>query len=110
MFTYMGNQPTTFFESNVWITKSSAYTANPGDKIIADTSGGAFSITLPASPNIGDSIEFIDANGTHDTNNLTILKNGENIMGIADDLTCNKENERWSLTYIDSSNGWKVNY
>jgi len=93
-----------------WVIITSAYTASDGDLILADTSGGAFSITLPASPSTGDTIKFIDAKGTYQTNNLTILRNSENILGTADDLTCNIEDAKFSMTYTDSVEGWKVNY
>ena len=33
-----------------WETKTSAYTAVSGDALLLDSSGGAFTITLPASP------------------------------------------------------------
>jgi hypothetical protein len=42
-----------------------------------NTTGGAFTVTLPTAPTIGDFISFIDYAGTFDTNNLTIGRNGQ---------------------------------
>jgi len=92
-----------------WQTKTSSYTASTWDKIIADTSSGAFTITLPSSPSIGDTVEFLDGSGTHQTNNLTIARNGSNIMGSASDLIADVDDAKISLTYANSTEGWKVN-
>jgi len=93
-----------------WTTKTSNYTAVNGDKIMADTSSGVFTITLPSSPSLGDTVEIVDAGGTHQTNNLTVGRNGENILGLSQDLICDVEDARWKMTYYNSTEGWKVNY
>ena len=62
-------------------TVSSDYSVEEGDvTLLADTSGGAFSITLPAVPTHGRtlSIKSIDATAT-----VTIDGNGKNIDGAA---------------------------
>jgi hypothetical protein len=69
-----------------YIVKTANYTAVAGDKIAADTTGGAFTVTLPATPADGDSVEIIPARGTFATNNLTVARNGENIDGAAANL------------------------
>ncbi len=61
--------------------KNSDYTATNGDYIFADTSGGSFTITLPANPRNGDTIFINDVKGTFDTNNLDVESGGdESIM------------------------------
>ncbi|MFG6591290.1 hypothetical protein [Sulfitobacter sp. 1A12157] len=68
----------------VWQVKTGAYTAIAGDRIIADTSAGAFTVTLPASPNAGDDVWFSDAGLNWFTNNnLTVDGNGSDIDGAA---------------------------
>src|SRR5210317_1812457 len=52
-------------------------TADPGNAVsgvgyFTDTSGGAFNVTLPSSPNAGDIVAVSDYANTWDTNNLTI--------------------------------------
>src|ERR1700761_2303152 len=63
------------------IIQTANYNANNYDYIIADTTGGGFTITLPASPSFGETVWIVDGAGTWNTNNLTIAGNGANIMG-----------------------------
>lgn len=54
-----------------------------GTTYLCDTSGGAFTVTLP-SPVSGCYVGIVDAKGTFDTNNLTLAPNaGEKIMYLA---------------------------
>ena len=55
---------------------------------IVDTSAGAITLTLPASPALGDAYIFRDASGTFGTNALTLGRNGSTIQGSASDLVC----------------------
>lgn len=66
-----------------WVTKNTAYTAVAGDRLLADTSAGAFTITLPATPAIGDEVWFADSGANWATNNLTVSGNGNNVDGAA---------------------------
>jgi len=86
--------------------KTTTYTAAAGEGVFADTSGGAWTLTLPASPTIGDEVAFIDYAGTFDTNNLTIGRNSENIQGSAADLTVSTERAANTLVYTDGTQGW----
>lgn len=72
--------------SSSWVKKTSTYTAVAGDKIIADTTSGAFTITLPASPSEGDSVTFADGADWW-THNLTIARNGSTIETLVDNFT-----------------------
>lgn len=64
-------------------TVSSNTSAACGTTYLADTSGGAFTITLPA-PVSGCYVGIVDATGTFDTNNLTLAPNGgEKIVYVA---------------------------
>jgi len=86
-------------------------TADPGPAVagygyFCNTSGSAFSLTLPASPSIGDFVSFIDYAGTFDTNNLTIARNGKNIQGAASDLTVSTERAANTLVFVDDTQGW----
>ena len=70
---------------SAWSRKTAIYTAVTGDRLIADTSGGAFTITLPATPTTGDNVTFADGADWF-TNNLTVARNGSTIEGVADDF------------------------
>lgn len=63
----------------------------------------ATTVTLPASPNVGDLVWITVANGLL-TNN--IARNGSNIQGAAEDLTVNVANAALQLRYAESSLGW----
>jgi hypothetical protein len=72
-----------------------------------DTTSGAITATLPASPVQGDRIGFYDAAGTWDTNNLTIGRNGNNIVGAALNLVANVEWVGFTLAW-DATRGWAI--
>ncbi len=91
-----------------WIAKSSAYTAENGDGILADTSGSAWTLTLPSSPSVGDVVGISDASGSFATNNLTIANNGSKIMGASENLVIDIDDASFLLVYTGSTDGWKL--
>lgn len=106
--TVSGNLTVTGALSVVFSVKSSAYTATHGDQILANTSGGAFTITLPSSPTAGQNVRIFDAKGTFAANNLTVARNGSNINGAALNFVANVNDSQILLVYVDVSTGWKV--
>ena len=91
-----------------WSIATNAVTVSKGEGIMCDTSGGGFILTLPASPQLGDTIRILDLAGTFDTDNLVIGRNGNNIMGLAQDLTLSTENAAIGLVYSNATYGWKL--
>jgi hypothetical protein len=90
-----------------WVAvKTSGFTAAAGEGYFCDTSGGAFTATLPATPTLGDEVTFVDYAGTFDTNNLTVGRNSENIQGSAADLTVSVERAGLTLVYSGATQGW----
>jgi hypothetical protein len=86
--------------------KTTGFTGAAGEGYFCDTTGGAFTATLPVGV-LGDEISFIDYAGTFDTNNLTIAPNGaEKIQGSAASLTVSVERAGLTLVYTDGTQGW----
>ena len=90
-----------------WLVKTAAYMSVRGDRIMVDTSvASAFTINLPDSPGQGDTVIFLDAGGNCGTTNVTIGRNGKNIMGSASDLVIDTNNASFELVYYNASRGW----
>jgi hypothetical protein len=92
-------------ESN-YLTKTTAYTALAGDYIYASTTGGAFTITLPATPNAQDIVTILDNTSNFATANLTVARNGETIMGLAEDILLNVDSKEYKFIY--NGTDWRV--
>ena len=86
--------------------KTTSFTASAGEGYFINTTSGAITMTLPASPTIGDEVVFIDYAGTFDTNALTVGRNSEKISGSAADLTVATERAANTLVYTDGTQGW----
>ncbi len=91
-----------------YITKTTTYTAANGDSIFADTSGGAFTITLPPTPSQFNQVCVSDAAGTFNTNTLTIAGNGSNIMGSSANMTVTTAYVSFCLMYYTTTPGWRI--
>lgn len=89
-----------------WTLKTTTYTASVGDAIFADTTNSGFTITLPANPSLGDTVQFADSEGTWATNNLTIARNGNTIMELAENLVCDENDLSFSLVYNGAT--WRI--
>ena len=87
---------------------SASANAVTGDKVAADTTSAAWTLTLPATPSNGDTVTVLDYAGTFDTDNLTIARNGSNIESLAEDMVCEVEDAAFTLVYVGSTIGWKV--
>ena len=82
-------------------------TVQAGAQILANTSSGAWTLTLPASPNTGDEVSIIDSNYKFNTNALTIAGNGSNIANTSTNLVVNTQGAGFSLVYSGNATiGW----
>lgn len=91
-----------------WLVQSSSTTASAGDRLFADTGSAPITITLPASPTLGDEIRFIDFARTFSVRNLTIGNNGNRIMGQLDSMTVSTSGAAFGLVWSGATNGWLV--
>ena len=71
-----------------------------------DTSDGGFSLTMPASPSVGDVVTLLDYAGTWSSNVVTLDRNGSNMFGLAEDHILDIGRLCISLNYIDATQGW----
>jgi len=86
--------------------QTSGFTAVSGRGYPCNTTSSAFTVTLPASPSVGDYVQIVDYAGTFDTNALTINPNSNKIEGGTNNLQLTGDREGVTLTYIDSTQGW----
>jgi hypothetical protein len=85
--------------------QTTGFTASAGNAYPCNTTSAGFTVTLPATPSVGDQVQLVDYAGTFDTNALRIDANGNNIEGVLG-LQLTGEREGVILTYIDSTQGW----
>ena len=89
-----------------YVTKTSNYTAANNEGVLANTAGGAFTVTLPATPQAGWQVIVADDGANWGTNNLTVGRNGATINGTASDLVCDISGVSVQLVYDGTT--WNV--
>jgi hypothetical protein len=89
---------------------NTTYQAVVNDRILADSSAGVFTITLPlnASLLLNDTIQIIDATQSFQANNVTVARNGSLIQGSAEDLTLDLNGAIMTMIYTGPTYGWIV--
>ena len=87
---------------------SSNITLISGYKYFVDTTA-ARTLTLPASPSLGDEIVIYDASNSALTNNITVLPNGNKVQGSIQTLIVDSNAAVAYLAYTGSTYGWAVN-
>jgi hypothetical protein len=65
----------------------------------------SLTLTLPASPEVGDSIKISNRSGT---TTCVLGRNGNNIMGSASDLTLDTASASFELIYSGATQGWVI--
>ena len=66
---------------------------------------GVTSMTLPALPVMGNTLRIINRSGI---TTAIILRNGSNIMGVADDVLFDEVNGTYNFTYVNTTDGWII--
>ena len=87
-----------------WTFKTSNYTAQNGDRIIANTAGGPFTITLPANPQQGFFVEIADG-WNFAVNNLTLVSE-QPIEGFTEDVVINIQGLSLEFVYVEDT--WQI--
>ena len=87
--------------------KTATFTAANGEGYFANTSGGAFTMNLPAGT-AGSIVSVVDYTNTFQTNRLTITPNGsQKIGGTNASAFLDSEGQSVTLVYVDDTEGWK---
>jgi len=89
------------------ISTYSVITADPspavnGTSYLCNTAAGAFNVTLPAAPSVGDQVEITRSGATHA---VTVLGNGKTINGAAS-LAINADGGSSRIRYWDATYQW----
>lgn len=69
------------------------------------TNGAATTATLPASPQAGQALAVVAANGRRDN---VLARNGQLLQGLAEDLTLNLPSASVTLTWVGGAVGWAL--
>jgi len=86
--------------------KTATFTATSGEGYFCNTSGGTFTVNLPAG-SAGAIVSLADYTRTWQTNSLTVSPNGsEKIGGVNADATLNTEGQSVTFVYVDATEGW----
>jgi hypothetical protein len=88
--------------------QTSSFAAVAGNAYPVNTTSGAVTVTLPASPTAGQAIQVSDYAGTWQTNNVTISPNGNKINSSTSSFVASAKRGSLALVYIDSTQGWLV--
>ena len=94
--------------TSVTAASKTTYTAVASDQIVVDTAANVVTITLPATPAVGDEVTIMDgsATGGFATNNCVVARNGSNIEGAASDDSLTVNNQCVTLIYANATKGW----
>jgi hypothetical protein len=96
-----------YIKTDSHVTKTSNYTALPGDFIYVDTlTTGAFTITLPSAPAVDTHLTILDIKGNLASANVTLGRNGQTIMGLSEDMTISTNNIRVGVIFTGTD--WRT--
>ena len=88
--------------------KTSDFTAVSGEGYFVNTTSGAVTVTLPASPSVGDIVAVKDYANTADTNKILFNRNSSNVDGGTINPNIANEGGSVVLVYADATKGWLV--
>lgn len=95
---------------NNWSTLADNYNFTSGilNKIFIDSTSKTFAVTLEATPDDGFELELIDIGENLETNNVTIVNNGNDIEGVDENLILDINKMKIKLVFVNSTIGWKI--
>jgi hypothetical protein len=106
---YIGNYPaeTQTVDLKWQSVKTASFTAVAGEGYWINTTSGAVTVTLPASANAGDTIEFSDYARNWGTNSITLNPNSLNFQGnTSPNPEYNTNGQSVRIIYSGATQGW----
>ena len=93
------------------VVTASTVTVESNRGYFINTTSNACTVTLPASPDVGDQVILLDYARTWDTNAVTIDSNGNDFQNQADDyiVDYDTEGQGINIVFSGSTNGWIPN-
>lgn len=76
------------------------------NRTFRSVNGNGQTITLPASPAVGNEV-CVTVQGNNNLNNI-VARNGQRIMGLSENITLDIRNAGVTFLYTGSSFGWRV--
>jgi hypothetical protein len=91
-----------------WCTtaKTAPFTGVSGKGYFVNTTCGAVTVTLPATPTAGDIISIKDYARTAATNNINFCRNGSKMDGNCFSSGITTSGDSTTLIYVDGTKGW----
>ena len=89
-------------------TLSSASTLSVSTEYHTNTSGRAFTATLPSAPADGSHIRIVDVKATFDTNNLTVSRGGSDTIEGSTSVLLSSENGVFDFHYDSGETRWSL--
>ena len=96
------------FAPPIWTSPASGSLLVSGMRVIPPNEISGVSYTLPLSPLDGDWIQWAQGPVSFSINNLTLQRNGNTIMGLAQDMTVSSTGHGGALIWRASSSTWRV--
>jgi hypothetical protein len=93
------------------VVTASTVTVESNRGYFINTTSNACTVTLPASPDVGDQVILLDYARTWDTNAITIDSNGNDFQNQSDDyiVDYDTEGQGINIVFSGSTNGWIPN-
>jgi len=106
---YADQRPQIISTSQTLVARGNLRTAgvqSSGNYFVIPASG--MTLTLPASPALGDEVVITDIAGTSFNTPVNIARNGQLIQGLAEDMPFNVNNASVRLVYSNTTYGWRL--
>jgi hypothetical protein len=91
-----------------WSIIDANTTADAGKGYLINASAGNVTLTLPATPSEGDEVGVCDYTHSATSNNITVARNGNKIIGEEEDLEVDIDAAGFSLVYGNAARGWEI--